>query len=222
MYMEEFKFLTNLYEDLYLWLTVKTPGSRSTISRFNYYDKNVWLPIKNKIIELDKKKKLTKLELQFLKCRYTGNAYRAIDYSSRVKGHVCPTEKYQSCSKTIKGIKALKLTGKNILIELDATKELVAIDVFELLCFMLENKLVRQKERLQHELRTLLKYEEEEEVAIPMYKYAIKNISVVDALFKAYNSFVSDKIEDFNSSFYCDLPDNILNAFFTGKIIEEE
>ena len=50
----------------------------------------------------------------------------------------------------------------------------------------------------------------------------IKNISVVDALFKAYNSFVSDKIEDFNSSFYCDLPDNILNAFFTGKIIEEE
>lgn len=47
-----------------------------------------------------------------------------------------------------------------------------------------------------------------------------KNIDVVDALFEAYNSFVSDKIEDFNSSFYYDAPDNILNAFLEGKISE--
>ena len=45
-----------------------------------------------------------------------------------------------------------------------------------------------------------------------------KNIDVVDALFEAYNSFVSDKIEDFNSSFYYDAPQNILNAFLDGKI----
>ena len=47
-----------------------------------------------------------------------------------------------------------------------------------------------------------------------------KNIDVVDALFEAYNSFVSDKIEDFNSSFYYDAPGNILNAFLEGKISE--
>lgn len=174
--MEDFKFLNNLYEDLYLWLTFKTPGSDSTISRFKYYDKNVWLPIKNKIIELEQNRNLNKLEMEFLKCRYTGKAYRAMYYNSRERGYVCPIERYQSCSKTIEGIKALKLTGENILIELDVTKELVAIDVFELLCFMVENKLVRYTDKLEN----LLRYQEEEEVAIPMYEQAIKKISVVD------------------------------------------
>ena len=48
-----------------------------------------------------------------------------------------------------------------------------------------------------------------------------KNIDVVDALYEAYNSFVSEKIEDFNSSFYYDAPQNILNAFIDGKLIEK-
>ena len=45
-----------------------------------------------------------------------------------------------------------------------------------------------------------------------------KNIDIVDALFAAYNSFVSDKIDDYNSSFYYDAPQNILNAFLYGVI----
>lgn len=45
-----------------------------------------------------------------------------------------------------------------------------------------------------------------------------KGISIVDALFDAYNSFVSEKIDDYNSSFYYDAPQNILNAFLDGKI----
>lgn len=45
-----------------------------------------------------------------------------------------------------------------------------------------------------------------------------KNISVIDALFEAYNSFVSEKIDDYNSSFYFEAPQNILNAFLDGKI----
>lgn len=40
-----------------------------------------------------------------------------------------------------------------------------------------------------------------------------KNMDVIEALLSAYNSFVSDKIEDFNSSFYYDAPQNILNAY---------
>jgi hypothetical protein len=40
-----------------------------------------------------------------------------------------------------------------------------------------------------------------------------KDISIIDALFRAYNSFVSEKIQDFNSSFYYDIPQNILNAY---------
>ncbi len=45
-----------------------------------------------------------------------------------------------------------------------------------------------------------------------------KSMPVIDALFCAYNSFVSDKIEDFNSSFYYDAPQNILNAYMSGEI----
>ncbi len=45
-----------------------------------------------------------------------------------------------------------------------------------------------------------------------------KRIGVVDALFEAYNSFVSGKIDDYNSSFYYDAPQNILNTFLYGEI----
>ncbi len=45
-----------------------------------------------------------------------------------------------------------------------------------------------------------------------------ENISVIEALFKAYNSYVSDKIDDYNSSFYYDSPQNILNAYIYGYI----
>lgn len=45
-----------------------------------------------------------------------------------------------------------------------------------------------------------------------------KELDVIDALFAAYNSFVSEKIEDFNSSFYYDAPQNILNAYLYNVI----
>ena len=45
-----------------------------------------------------------------------------------------------------------------------------------------------------------------------------KGIDVIDALLEAYRSFVSEKIDDYNSSFYYDAPQNILNAFLDGKI----
>lgn len=43
-----------------------------------------------------------------------------------------------------------------------------------------------------------------------------KNMDVIDSLLAAYNSFVSDKIQNFNSSFYYDAPQNILNAYIYG------
>ena len=45
-----------------------------------------------------------------------------------------------------------------------------------------------------------------------------KQIPVIDALIEAYHSFVSEKIDDYNSSFYYDAPQNILNAFLYGEI----
>lgn len=45
-----------------------------------------------------------------------------------------------------------------------------------------------------------------------------KNTDVVDALFEAYNSFVSEQIDNYNSSFYYENPQNILNAWLYGEI----
>lgn len=45
-----------------------------------------------------------------------------------------------------------------------------------------------------------------------------KNVEVIEALFMAYNSFVSEKIQDLNSSFYYDAPQNIFNAYLYGVI----
>lgn len=45
-----------------------------------------------------------------------------------------------------------------------------------------------------------------------------KGMDIVDALIEGYNSFVSDKIDDYNSSFYYDAPQNILNAYLYGEI----
>ncbi len=42
-----------------------------------------------------------------------------------------------------------------------------------------------------------------------------KRIGVVDALFEA---LLSEKIDDYNSSFYYDAPQNILNVFLYGEI----
>lgn len=44
------------------------------------------------------------------------------------------------------------------------------------------------------------------------------DIDIIDALFAAYRSFVSDKIENFNSSFYYDSPQNLLNAYLNKEI----
>lgn len=46
----------------------------------------------------------------------------------------------------------------------------------------------------------------------------IKDISIIEALFKAYHSFVSDLIDNYNSSFYYDSPQNILNTYIEGKV----
>lgn len=45
-----------------------------------------------------------------------------------------------------------------------------------------------------------------------------KGMDIIDSLLAAYNSFVSDKIDDYNSSFYYEAPQNILNAFLDGRI----
>lgn len=46
-----------------------------------------------------------------------------------------------------------------------------------------------------------------------------KNISVIDALFEVYNSFISDKIDDYNSSVYYENPAYIFQCFSENKML---
>ena len=43
-----------------------------------------------------------------------------------------------------------------------------------------------------------------------------RNCDIIDAFFLAYHSPVAEKIEDYNSSFYYESPQYILNAFLTN------
>ncbi|MCI8405217.1 MAG: hypothetical protein HFE49_09995 [Clostridia bacterium] len=43
-----------------------------------------------------------------------------------------------------------------------------------------------------------------------------KSMDIISSLIEAYSSFVSGKIDDYNSSFYYDSPENILLAFNEG------
>lgn len=57
-----------------------------------------------------------------------------------------------------------------------------------------------------------------------VYKRLIKGVSrekeidVVEALVRVYNSYVSDKIDDYNSSFYYENPQYILESYLSGKM----
>ncbi len=48
-----------------------------------------------------------------------------------------------------------------------------------------------------------------------------ENIEVEEAVLKAYNSFVSEKIDDYNSAFYYDNSHNILMRYYYGMPYDE-
>ena len=58
-----------------------------------------------------------------------------------------------------------------------------------------------------------------------VYKRLIKavaeheKIEVIDALIKVYNSFLSDKIDDYNSSMYYENPSYLLECYLENKVI---
>ena len=58
-----------------------------------------------------------------------------------------------------------------------------------------------------------------------VYKRLIKqvaqseNIDVIDALIKVYNSFISAKIDDYNSSVYYENPSYLFESYREGKVL---
>ena len=58
-----------------------------------------------------------------------------------------------------------------------------------------------------------------------VYKHLIKQVAlekkidVVDAIIEVYHSFISDKIDDYNSSVYYENPSYIFECFIQNKIL---
>ena len=48
---------------------------------------------------------------------------------------------------------------------------------------------------------------------------ASEKIEIVDALIKVYNSFISEKIDDYNSSVYYEKPSYIFESYRENKML---
>ena len=182
--MNGFDFLTDLYEDLYLWLSSNTPGEYVTKGYFKNKDKKVWDKIINKMKELESKSYLNEVEKEFLGCKYIGKSYRVIRYNERRKGHIYLLNCYQSCSKTISGIDNVKLHGDVILIELFSSKQSYSIDLFKILEFMIKHRLILYKDEFDINHRNVLsleKYYEEEEVLVKINEENIRNVYIYNS-----------------------------------------
>ena len=47
----------------------------------------------------------------------------------------------------------------------------------------------------------------------------MEKIGIIDALIKVYNSFISDKIDDYNSSVYYENPSYIFECYIENKML---
>ncbi len=117
-----------------------------------------------------------------------GNVYRIQTYNERLKGYICPMGYYQSWT-TEDGFKAIsKIGGKVLLICGHVNKNVIAINTFELLCFIIRHfKLVLPDSR--YHPQNLKMYEHEFEIVMPIKESLIDKVIVVD----------SKKVEDWKT-----------------------
>ena len=172
--------LIPLYPEIFSWLTGKTLGGVAKKGYFQYFDKELWLPIKELIISVREKKNKSKLDYEFLSCCYTGELYRIQTYNPRKKGFVYPMGYYQSWAGK-EGLEEISRMGGSLLLLCGhATEKDVAIDTFRLLCFMFKYFDINIPD-ICHEPSQLCRYEKECEIVMPIHKESIDNLVVIDA-----------------------------------------
>lgn len=175
-----------IYDRLYDWLAVHTPGNHRGMSTLIRYQKEVWAPVANVINILSGKTVLSNEEQDFLKLvTYNGIIYRIQNYNPRERGYIFESSNYQSWSRNIEGIsKVSNICGLVLLIVGTACN---GIDVFGLLHFLIKHQYITIP--IQNEYKkpsNLLRYEEEQEVAYPVMLKCINEIVAVE----------KDKLED--------------------------
>ena len=169
---------SKLYNHIYDWLASYTPDSHARISKFQYYQKNIWNILYKKYYEIINKKELSFIEKDFIESVfYKGKIYRVQKYNFRNKGHVYEMSNLcASWSKKLKGVS--NLTNFNGSILLLVAKATLAVDTIGLLEFLFSYYKI-DFEDFKHPQR-LQKYFEEYEVINPINFKEIKGIFIVD------------------------------------------
>lgn len=168
-----FENMSILYHKLYKWLTMKTPGERSNVSRFKYYQKELWNPVLEIIDEISKEENPTDKEKEFINLvKYKGTVYRKQKYNPKNRGHIYFHGYYQSGSKDLEGLSNVSNYYRDVLLII--TKEITGINVKELLKFMCRHRYADTSAvRLE-------RYLKEKEIVFGMKEDSIKEIVVVD------------------------------------------
>ena len=174
---ELFLIDSSIRDKLRSWLTTKTLGGVPKKDSFKYYDKHLWIPIRNTLKSIVDSGDKSIEERELLSCCYSGELFRIHTYNKRLRAHVYPLECYQSwCTEG--GLEAFSRRGGQVLlIRGHANPEDYAIKTIELM-FYLEPDIFWPVFSGHHEL---CRYVPEYEVAMPIRKENIDELYVVDS-----------------------------------------
>jgi hypothetical protein len=166
-----------LSHELRNWLATKTLGGVARKGTFQYYDKHLWLPVRNHIESILEHSSRTPDDLELLSCCYTGELFRVQNYNERARSYVYPLGCYQSWA-TENGLTALSSIGGQVLvIHGYARPEDYAIRTIDLMVYM-QPEIWGPLFSGTHELS---RYCREHEVAMPITKKSIVGMYVVEA-----------------------------------------
>lgn len=138
---EKYQELVKLYPQMHSWLSNITKGERPLKSRYNYYDKNLWKPLKDIITYIKSKEQKSKLDEVFLECCYVGKIYRVLNYNPRKKAYIYASGNYQSWSK-LEGIQEVIGKGyscesiQHLIVCGNVKEDDFAVDIFEVISFI--------------------------------------------------------------------------------------
>ena len=172
--------LKELYPHIYDWLTTKTLGGYSTKSNFQYYNKVLWLPLRDLYLAVKAKERKTTVDEEFLACIYTGKVFRIHNYSESKKGYIKPYGLYQSWASHSGLDELSRYGGMWLLICGELTEADIGFDTFALLTFMARYQLIAFTEERQHP-KYLIRYEDEHEVAAPLTESVITDVRCVES-----------------------------------------
>lgn len=155
----------NIYDALYDWLAVYTPGSRYSKERLKKYQRMVWDPVIQAVNRIENQSSQNEEEREFLAITlYSGPIYRIQNFNPRSKGYIYENNYYQSWSKSINGISSVTNFSGMILLIVGTAEQ--GIDVFGLLRYL--NKYEYEcftKADQWHKPESLYRYGKEEEIS---------------------------------------------------------